>query len=131
VATGSFQQTTSAAFPDPSFFREEVIELSPRRRRPSPTTGRVLAAYDELVREGHPAPISVLADRFRARPGTVKSWLHRGRRYLKGEQPCGATSAGVQPGAGLSKRQAGLTTPAGGSGSPGPSAAPAATPRGH
>ena len=47
----------------------------------------VLAAYDDLVREGHPAPISVLADRFQARPGTVKSWLHRGRRYLKGEQP--------------------------------------------
>jgi hypothetical protein len=46
----------------------------------------VIAAYDELVREGHPAPISVLADRFQARPGTVKSWLHRGRRYLKGEQ---------------------------------------------
>jgi hypothetical protein len=48
---------------------------------------RLIAEYDELVRDEHPSPISVLADRYQARPGTVKSWLHRGRRYLKGEQP--------------------------------------------
>lgn len=47
---------------------------------------RVLAEYDELVREGHPSPISVLVERYRARPGTVKSWLHRGRKYLKEEK---------------------------------------------
>jgi hypothetical protein len=59
---------------------------------PRPETGKapslahyrkVLAEYDELVREGHSSPVSVLADRYGARPGTVKAWLHRGRKYLK------------------------------------------------
>ena len=45
----------------------------------------LIAAYDELVRDRHPAPISVLVERYQARPGTVKSWLHRGRKYLKEE----------------------------------------------
>lgn len=44
---------------------------------------KVIAEYDELVRNRHPAPISVLAERHKVRPGTVKSWLHRGHKYLK------------------------------------------------
>jgi hypothetical protein len=78
-----------------------VLRLGTAKPKPAgdatpPTSGKtpsldfyrgVIAAYDELVRDRHPAPISVLSERYQARPGTVKSWLHRGRKYLKEEEP--------------------------------------------
>jgi hypothetical protein len=67
----------------------EAVDERPSAGKAPPKKfyARLVAEYDELVRDAHPAPISVLADRFQVRPGTVKSWLHRGRLYLKGEQP--------------------------------------------
>jgi hypothetical protein len=44
----------------------------------------LLAEYDALVRAGDPAPVQTLAKRRRKSPGTVKSWLSRGRSYVEG-----------------------------------------------
>jgi hypothetical protein len=65
----------------------ESAPLPAAGKRPSLDHYRkVLAEYDALVREGHPSPISILEERYLARRGTVKSWLHRGRKYLKEEK---------------------------------------------
>lgn len=63
---------------------ESAERPSAGRRPPLDHYRRVLAEYDELVRNGHTSPISEIADRYGVRTGTAKSWLHRGRRYLKG-----------------------------------------------
>lgn len=42
---------------------------------------RLLRAYDALVRQGVRAPAHELARRMGEKHSTVKSWLHRGRKY--------------------------------------------------
>jgi hypothetical protein len=44
---------------------------------------RVLALYNDLVREGRKDPAKEIARRYDAKHSTVKSWLSRGRRYLE------------------------------------------------
>jgi hypothetical protein len=68
------------------------LEIRSRATRPSSGTRPPLRFYRELVdeynelcREAHPSPIAEIARRRRQKPATVKSWLHRGRKYLKGE----------------------------------------------
>jgi hypothetical protein len=46
----------------------------------------LIAEYDDLLRAGHRSPVSELSVRYGAKPGTVKSWLHRGRKYVKEEK---------------------------------------------
>lgn len=43
---------------------------------------RLLQNYDQLVAEGYRAPAAELARRLGENRSTVKSWLHRGRKYL-------------------------------------------------
>lgn len=57
------------------------------RRRPKPGQSpdldfysRVLAAHDELIAAGHPAPAAELAERYGAVPATVRGWIHRARK---------------------------------------------------
>jgi hypothetical protein len=47
---------------------------------------RLEAEYNELVNEAHSSPISVLAERYGVKPGTVKAWRHRGSKYLAREK---------------------------------------------
>lgn len=70
-------------------------EDSPDTSAPLPAAGKapslgfyraLIAEYDQLLRAGHRSPVSELSRRYKAKPGTVKSWLSRGREYLKGEQ---------------------------------------------
>lgn len=44
---------------------------------------RLLASYERLVREGRTDPAAELARRMDENRSTVKSWLHRGRKYLE------------------------------------------------
>jgi hypothetical protein len=67
--------------------KEKVSDDMPPRpsagRPPTiPHYQRILAEYEQLKREGHAAPINVLVQRYGAKKGTVKSWLHRARKYL-------------------------------------------------
>ena len=69
---------------------EEKGFTSVPRKRPAPGKPldpdfyrRLLASYDKLVREGWNAPAQEIARRMGENPSTVKSWLHRGRKYLK------------------------------------------------
>jgi DNA-directed RNA polymerase specialized sigma24 family protein len=62
----------------------DEVPPRPSAGRP-PTLGhyqRILAEYEQLKREGHAAPINVLVERYGVKKGTVKSWLHRARKYL-------------------------------------------------
>lgn len=47
---------------------------------------RLLIAYDKLVAEGRPRPALELAERMDVNHSTLKSWLSRGRAYLKEER---------------------------------------------
>jgi DNA-directed RNA polymerase specialized sigma24 family protein len=62
----------------------DEVPPRPSAGRP-PTLGhyqRILAEYEQLKREGHAAPINVLVERYGVKKDTVKSWLHRARKYL-------------------------------------------------
>ena len=50
---------------------------------------RLVSEYNQLVRDAHRAPIPELSRRYGAKEGTVKSWLSRGREYLKRESGTG------------------------------------------
>ena len=57
------------------------------RRRPKPGQApdtdfyrRVLAARNELIAAGHPAPAAELAERYGENPATVRGWIHRARK---------------------------------------------------
>lgn len=43
----------------------------------------VVDRYEQLVDEGHAAPVQEIAGSMNTNPSTVKSWLHRGRKYLE------------------------------------------------
>jgi hypothetical protein len=60
----------------------------PHRGQPIQTDfyKQLLAAYDQLVAEKHPAPAVELARIYKAEHATVKTWLRRGRNYLKNER---------------------------------------------
>jgi hypothetical protein len=67
----------------------------PKRFAPRPSSGRpvrtdfyeqLLSAYDELVAAGHRAPAVELARIYGADHATVKTWLRRGRSYLRRER---------------------------------------------
>lgn len=61
----------------------------PHRGRPAPLDfyRALVAEYDELVAvDRHKHPVAELARRYDAPPGTIKSWLSRGREYLKREE---------------------------------------------
>ena len=60
----------------------------PAAGRP-PSTGfyrKALREYQQLIEEGNPGPAQELARRYGKPVGTVKSWLHRGRKYLGEEK---------------------------------------------
>jgi len=70
--------------------RGEVARSRAPRTRPAPGVPldpdfyrRLLEAYDSLVADGLHAPAKTLALRMGENPGTVKSWLSRGRKYLE------------------------------------------------
>lgn len=47
---------------------------------------RVVDAYGRLLADGHPNPTAEVAKRMNANRDTVKSWLRRGRQYLRREE---------------------------------------------
>jgi hypothetical protein len=66
----------------------KVIPASPAAGKPPSLAHyrQVQAEYDALVSAGERSPVNEIARRYKVRPGTVKSWLHRGRKYRK-EKP--------------------------------------------
>jgi hypothetical protein len=66
----------------------EVIVRPMAGKRPSLAFFRQIEReYNELVSAAEPVrnPVNEIARRHHVQPGTVKSWLHRGRKYLKEE----------------------------------------------
>lgn len=76
-----------------AFFVHAVTRSFPTTRAPRkrPDAGkpldpdfyrRLLENYDQMVAKGHKAPAAELARLLGENRSTVKSWLHRGRKYL-------------------------------------------------
>lgn len=69
---------------------QTLARLPARRPRPGESYDpkfyrTILDRYSALLGRGHPAPVREIAESMNANRSTVKSWLKRGREYLKEE----------------------------------------------
>jgi hypothetical protein len=62
-----------------------MCEVRGTASAPSAAKTRLVESYEALVADRHPAPARELALRLDTNHETVKSWLRRGRKYLKEE----------------------------------------------
>jgi hypothetical protein len=81
VVTGESKGTRAVAGGRSS--GEVLARPSPGKKPPIAFYEGLIAEYDELLAANHRSPVSEIARRRREDPGTVKSWLHRGRKYLR------------------------------------------------
>jgi len=69
--------------PEGAFSRAPRVRPAPGQAADTGFYRQLLSAYDKLVAEGHKSPALELAERMDENHNTVKSWLKRGRDYLK------------------------------------------------